>query len=166
MLITKSETPSTRCAPISPSIRVCWVDLLVISTRRLLLLLMALIRQLFSFSKRNDPSSSPRTIVSSHHTPSRRGSRMSPRRHDSEETLVNIGDDDKLDAIPLDPFLIVKPSLNDSLLVKRGLVEETTLPQPTHSAHDIQESPSQIGRNPQGASTSGDAPIFPWKEGG
>jgi hypothetical protein len=41
-------------------------------------------------------------------------------------------------AIPLDPFLIVPPSLNDSLLVKQGLVEETTLPQPTHSAYDIQ----------------------------
>lgn len=132
MLITKSETPSTRCAPISASIRVCWVDLLVISTRRLLLLLMALIRQLFSFvalillvvafllfgipllarllkmlrGKRNNPSSSPRTIVSSHHTPSRRGSRMSPRRHDSEETLVNIGDDDKLDGTSASLFII------------------------------------------------------------
>lgn len=41
-------------------------------------------------------------------------------------------------AIPLDPFLVVKPSLNDSLLVKQGLVEETTLPRPTHSAYDIQ----------------------------
>ena len=41
-------------------------------------------------------------------------------------------------AIPLDPFLIVPPSLDDSLLVKQGLVEETTLPQPTHSAYDIQ----------------------------
>jgi hypothetical protein len=41
-------------------------------------------------------------------------------------------------AIPLDPFLVVQPSLNDSLLVKQGLVEETTLPQPTHSAYDIQ----------------------------
>ena len=41
-------------------------------------------------------------------------------------------------AIPLDPFLIVPPSLNDSLLLKQGLVEETTLPQPTHSAYDIQ----------------------------
>ena len=30
------------------------------------------------------------------------------------------------------------PSLNDSLLLKQGLVEETTLPQPTHSAYDIQ----------------------------
>ena len=33
MLIAKSETLSTHCAPISPSIRVCWVDLLVICTR-------------------------------------------------------------------------------------------------------------------------------------
>ena len=92
---------------------------------------------------------------------------MSPHRQDSQETLldelVNIGDD-KLDgilslflfsdlrhwltrlhnihhrstAIPLDPFLVVPPSLNDSLLVKQGLVEETALPQPTHSAYDIQ----------------------------
>ncbi len=44
----------------------------------------------------------------------------------------------KSTAIPLDPFLIVPPSLNDSLLVKQGLVEETTLPQPAHSAYDIQ----------------------------
>jgi hypothetical protein len=56
--------------------------------------------------KRHDPSSSPRTVVSSHHNPFRiqRGSssRMSPRRQDSQETLldelVNIGDD-KLDGI-------------------------------------------------------------------
>jgi hypothetical protein len=93
---------------------------------------------------------------------------MSPRRQDSQETLrdeiLNIGDD-KLDgtycpsfhfhtqqwltrrltrlhnrskAIPLDPFLVVQSSLNNSLLVKQGLVEETPLPQPTHSAYDIQ----------------------------
>jgi hypothetical protein len=37
-----------------------------------------------------------------------------------------------------DPFLVVRPSLNDSVLVQQGLVEETTLPQPTHSARDIQ----------------------------
>jgi hypothetical protein len=54
--------------------------------------------------KRHDPSSSPRTIVSLHHNPFRRGSssRMSPRRQDSQETLldesVNIGDD-KLDGM-------------------------------------------------------------------
>jgi hypothetical protein len=54
--------------------------------------------------KRHDPFSSPRTIVSSHHTPSQRGSssRMLPRRQDSQETLldelVDIGDD-KLDGI-------------------------------------------------------------------
>lgn len=111
--------------------------------------------------KRHDPSSSPRTVVSSHHSPFQRGSssNMFPRRQDSQETLLdeNIGDD-KLDgilsllfqtsgsgllfhpltAISLDPFLVVPPSLNDSLLVKQGLVEETTLPQPTHSAYDIQ----------------------------
>ena len=38
----------------------------------------------------------------------------------------------------LDPFLVVQPSLNDSMLVKQGLVEETALPPPVHSAHDIQ----------------------------
>jgi hypothetical protein len=40
--------------------------------------------------------------------------------------------------MPQDPFLVVQPSLNDSVLVKQGLVEETTVPQPTHSAHNIQ----------------------------
>jgi hypothetical protein len=40
--------------------------------------------------------------------------------------------------VPLDPFLIVQPSLNDSLLVKQGLVEETVPPPPTHNPHDIQ----------------------------
>ena len=54
--------------------------------------------------KRHEPPSSPRTIVSSNHTPFQRGSgsRMSPRRQDSQETLldelVDIGDD-KLDGI-------------------------------------------------------------------
>jgi hypothetical protein len=54
--------------------------------------------------KRHDPSSSLRTVVSSHHNPFQRGSssRMSPRRQDSQETLldelVNIGDD-KLDGM-------------------------------------------------------------------
>ena len=50
--------------------------------------------------KGNNSSSFPRTIVSSHPTPPQRGSRMSPRRQDSQETLldelVDIGDD-KLD---------------------------------------------------------------------
>jgi len=112
--------------------------------------LTARLRKLLG-GKRHDPSSSPRTFALSHHTPFQRGSssRMSPRRQDSQETLLdelNIGDD-KLDAIPLDPFLVVPPSLNDSLLVKQGLVEETTLPQPTHSAYDIQGSLSRVGRN-------------------
>jgi hypothetical protein len=40
--------------------------------------------------------------------------------------------------MPQDPFLIVQPSLNDSVLVKQGLVEETTMPSPTHIARDIQ----------------------------
>lgn len=123
--------------------------------------------------KRHDPSSSPRTVISLHHTPFQHSSssRMSPRRQDSQETLldelVDMGED-KSDGmlsfllsvlrqwltpsrlynirhrsaamIPLDPFLVVPPSLDDSLLVKQGLVEETTLPQPTHSAYDIQVS--------------------------
>jgi len=206
-LITKSETLSEstagHCTPISPSIRVCWVDLLVIS---LILLVIAIflfgvpltarLRKMLG-GKRHDPSSSPRTVVSSHHNPFRiqRGSssRMSPRRQDSQETLldelVNIGDD-KLDAIPLDPFLIVPPSLNDSLLVKQGLVEETTLPQPTHSAYDIQGSLSRVGRNsnafksssrtslgggtdatslppnPHGSISGDAAPVFSWIESG
>jgi hypothetical protein len=42
------------------------------------------------------------------------------------------------EGMPQDPFLVVQPSLNDSLLVKQGLVDEMTLPPPTHSAHDIQ----------------------------
>jgi len=57
-------------------------------------------------------------------------------RHAAVAYLPNVHHRSK--AIPLDPFLIVQPSLNDSLLVKQGLVEETTLPQPTHSAYDIQ----------------------------
>jgi hypothetical protein len=127
--------------------------------------LTARLRKILGGKRHESPS--PRTVVSSHHTPFQRGSRsrMSPRRQDSEETLLdelaNVGDD-KLDgilsflffsllavadshdirrlptAVPLDPFLIVPPSLNDSLLLKQGLVEETTLPQPTHSAYDIQ----------------------------
>lgn len=40
--------------------------------------------------------------------------------------------------MPLDPFLIVQPSLNDSLLVKQGLVEKTAQPPPAHNPHDIQ----------------------------
>jgi hypothetical protein len=42
------------------------------------------------------------------------------------------------DAILLDPFLVVQPSLDNSMLVKQGLVEETALPPPMHSARDIQ----------------------------
>lgn len=66
--------------------------------------------------KRHDPSSSPRTIVSSHHNPFRiqRGSRMSPRRQDSEETLldelVNVGDD-KLDGIYCPSFIFSPPAV-------------------------------------------------------
>jgi hypothetical protein len=82
---------------------------------------------------------------------------MSPRRQGSEETLL--GNHDKLDGslsfffltygesssmiqdVLRDPFLVVQPSLNDSMLVKQGLVEETALPLPVHSAHDIQVGP-------------------------
>lgn len=44
------------------------------------------------------------------------------------------------DAMLLDPFLVVQPSLNDSMLVKQGLVQKTALPPPMHSVHDIQVS--------------------------
>jgi len=86
--------------------------------------------------------SSRTTTVSSQHR------HMSPRRQDSQETLFDgsaysYSGDDKLDCMPQDPFLIVQPSLNDSMLVKQGLVEETTMPSPTHIAHDIQGPPSQ-----------------------
>ncbi len=61
--------------------------------------------------KRHDSDSSPRTVVSSHHAPFQRGPRMSPRRQDSQETLldelVNIGDD-KLDGT-LSPLFILRP---------------------------------------------------------
>lgn len=67
---------------------------------------------------------------------------MFPRRQGSEETLleglVDVGNDKVDDAILLDPFLVVQPSLDNSMLVKQGLVEETALPPPMHSARDIQ----------------------------
>lgn len=72
---------------------------------------------------------------------------MFPRRQGSEETLldglVDVGNDKAHDALLLDPFLVVQPSLNDSMLVKQGLVEETALPPPMHRAHDIQGSQSR-----------------------
>ncbi len=37
-----------------------------------------------------------------------------------------------------DPFLLVQPSLDDSVLVKQGMVEETALPPAVHSGYDIQ----------------------------
>ena len=43
-----------------------------------------------------------------------------------------------LEVITHDPFLVVRPSLNDSVLVKQGLVAETTLPLPIHNAYDVQ----------------------------
>lgn len=81
---------------------------------------------------------------------------MFPRRQGSEETLVE--NHDKVDGsfsflfsptfdegssmtiqdALLDPFLVVQPSLDDSMLVKQGLVEQTALPLPVHSVHDIQ----------------------------
>lgn len=69
---------------------------------------------------------------------------MSPRRQGSEETLL--GNHDKVDDALHDPFLVVQPSLDDSMLVKQGLVEETALPPPVHNAHDIQGPQSQVGR--------------------
>ena len=50
----------------------------------------------------------------------------------------DLDDNHRSKGMPQDPFLIVQPSLNDSVLVKQGLVEETTLPPPTHIARDIQ----------------------------
>jgi hypothetical protein len=76
--------------------------------------LTARLRKLLG-GKRHDPSSSPRTVVSSHHNPFQRGSssRMSPRRQDSQETLldelVDIGDD-KLDGI-LSLFIFRPPAV-------------------------------------------------------
>ncbi|KAI0297745.1 hypothetical protein BC826DRAFT_1001082 [Russula brevipes] len=154
----QSETLPPRCAPISQSIRVCWTDLLVIS---LILLVVAyflfglplsalLTKRMRRRRKRNYSSRSSGFTISSQHNPSHHGYRMSPRRQDSDETLVdessNVGYD-KLDGVPLDPFLIVQPSLNDSVLVKQGLVEEMTLPPPTHRAYDVQGPPSQVGRS-------------------
>jgi len=96
--------------------------------------------------RRNDPPLSSRTTI-----PSQHNHRMSPRRQDSQETLVDgstngYSGGNKLDFMPQDPFLIVQPSLNDSVLVKQGLVEETTLPPPTHIARDVhwQGPPSQV----------------------
>ncbi|KAH9980099.1 hypothetical protein BGW80DRAFT_1273280 [Lactifluus volemus] len=86
-----------------------------------------------------------------HHFVSQHRYTMSPRRQDSEETYFDGSSNDssghdKLDCVPLDPFLIVQPSLDDSLLVKQGLVEETVPPPPTHNPHDIQGPPSLVGR--------------------
>ncbi|KAH9975620.1 hypothetical protein BJV74DRAFT_862545 [Russula compacta] len=159
MLINKRETSSTHCTPISPSIRVCWVDLVVLSLIFLVFTyiflgvpLTARLRRMLR-RKRNGLSPSFGTVLSSHDNPSQHNYQMSSRRRqDSQETLLdglaNIGDD-KSDChcTPLDPFLVVRPSLNDSVLVKQGLVEETTLPPPTHSAHDVQGPPSQVGRS-------------------
>jgi len=82
---------------------------------------------------------------------------MSPCRQGSEETLL--GSPDKVDDALHDPFLVVQPSLNDSMLVKQGLVEETALPPPVHSAHDIQVS--RCEETPPRLSTTGTKTAVP-----
>lgn len=93
---------------------------------------------------------------------------MSPRRQGSEETLldglVNVGND-KVDDALHDPFLVVQPSLNDSVLVKQGLVDKTALPPPVHSAHDIQvgrceETPPRV-RPPSNTGKRTTIPLLP-----
>jgi hypothetical protein len=114
--------------------------------------------------KRTKSSPSSSASISLRHIVSPHRYAMSPRRQDSEETLFDGSSNDgsgydKLDCVlptffpffffrpansypstgvPLDPFLIVQPSLDDTLLVKQGLVEETVPPPPTHNPHDIQ----------------------------
>ncbi|KAH9080343.1 hypothetical protein EDB83DRAFT_970260 [Lactarius deliciosus] len=103
------------------------------------------------------------TSSSMHHTSTRRGHSMSPRRVGSEETLldglVDVGNDKMDDALVHDPFLVVHPSLNDSVLVKQGLVEEMALPLPVHSAHDIQGPQSPCDETP--LSNTGTKPAIP-----
>ncbi|KAI9451387.1 hypothetical protein F5148DRAFT_1239603 [Russula earlei] len=180
MLKAKRETSSRYCAPVSSSIRVCWVDLLFIS---LILLVVAcflfgvpLTARLCKMLRGIKNNSSP--AISSHHILSERGYWTPTRRRHSQEMLfdggLGNGGSDKLDGaflppflfsglqqwpthlnhdfcgtevISHDPFLIVQPSLNDSVLVKQGLVEETMLPPPTHNAYDIRGPLVHVGRN-------------------
>ncbi|KAH9033320.1 hypothetical protein EDB84DRAFT_105271 [Lactarius hengduanensis] len=148
MFINKRETQSRRCTIISSSIAVCWADLVVLSIVLFVLVYIfigvPLTARLCKMLKgrRWGYSRSSSTSSSIHHTSTRRSYSMSPRRVGSEETLldglVDVGYDKVDDALVHDPFLVVHPSLNDSVLVKQGLVEETALPLPVHSAHDIQ----------------------------
>ncbi|KAI0304258.1 hypothetical protein B0F90DRAFT_1704064 [Multifurca ochricompacta] len=158
MLVSKRESPPPHCTPISSSIRICWVDLLVIF---LILLVIAYVllgvpltahlgKMLRGKRRSSNPPLFSSGSSSSRNTTSQRSHTMSSRRQDSEETLleepVNVGNH-KVDDAPHDPFLIVQPSLNDSLLVKQGLVEETMLPPLTHIAHDVQCRMSQVSRS-------------------
>jgi len=144
---TKRESLPYHCTAISSSIRVCWVDLLVIS-----LIVLAVSSLLFGcFGDRlaaclckfirgtSNPFSGP--TDSFPHAPSRLCDRMSLRRQHSQEMvsngLGNCRNEKFYEDIFHDPFLIVQPSFNDSMLVKQGLVEETTLPLPIHNAYDV-----------------------------
>ncbi|KAF8271922.1 hypothetical protein EI94DRAFT_1719211 [Lactarius quietus] len=160
MLINKREPESPRCTTV------CWADFVVLSLVLLVVVYVfmgvPLTARLCKMLKgRRYGSSRPSSTSSSiHHT--QRGYSMSPRRPGSDDTLldglVDVGNDKVdgslsffclrdtanaqlltiQDALLLDPFLVVQPSLNDSMLVKQGLVVETALPPPVHSAHDIQ----------------------------
>ncbi|KAI0260233.1 hypothetical protein BC834DRAFT_901813 [Gloeopeniophorella convolvens] len=149
----REPPPPPNCTPISPSVRVCWIDLLVIF---LILLVIAyalwgvpLTGRLFNMLRGKHTkasSSSSSTSSSPRQTTPLRAFHPSPRRQASEDTLVNAllgASEEKLDdslssPLPNDPFMIVRPSLNDSVLVQQGLVEETTRPAPTHNAYDVQ----------------------------
>ncbi|KAH9065253.1 hypothetical protein EDB87DRAFT_1043155 [Lactarius vividus] len=171
MFINKREAHSRRCTTISSSIAVCWADLVVLSIVFLVVVyifigvpLTARLCKMLKGSRcgYSRPSSTSGSI---YHTSTFRSYSMPPRRLGSEETLldglVDVGDD-KVDVH--DPFLVVQPSLNDSVLVKQGLVEETTLPLPVHSAHDIQGSQSPCEETlPQvrPLSNSGTKPAIP-----
>lgn len=174
MFLNKRETQSRRCTTISSSIAVCWADLVVLSIVLLVLvyifigvpltprLCKMLKGRRWGYSR---PSS---TSTSIHPTSTRRRYSMPPRRVGSEETLldglVDVGNDKVDDALVHDPFLVVHPSLNDSVLVKQGLVEETALPLPVHSAHDIQGPQSPCEETlPQvrPLSNTGTKPVIP-----
>ncbi|KAN0129533.1 hypothetical protein V8E53_012715 [Lactarius tabidus] len=147
MFTNKREPESSHCATV------CWADFVVLSLILLVVVYVflgvPLTARLCKWFKRSRSGySRPLSTSSSmHHT--RRGHSMFPRRQGSDETLleglVDVGNDKVDDAIPLDPFLVVQPSLNNSMLVKQGLVEETVLPPPMHSAHDIQGLQSRRG---------------------
>ncbi|KAI0252107.1 hypothetical protein BJV78DRAFT_372997 [Lactifluus subvellereus] len=171
MLINKRDSQSPLCTPISPSIRLCWVDILVIS---LILLVVAyfllgipLTACLCKIVKGKGSHSSPSSIISIPllHMASPQRSRypMSPRRQDSEETLFD-------------------GSSNGSSGFDKLDFETTAHPPPTHNAHDIQGPPplvcrrdnttprtrshsdtSSIPQRPksqQRGSLSGDMPVF------